>query len=262
MFKRLLYDAVTLVFWNLETAFKVAGAWFALQIVLIFVIQVMIGDAANASGATAARVLSSLIILVVTLVASASIAVAWHRFALFGERPRAIHLQLGPTEGRFVIKSVLLALFLMPIAFGVVFIAAFVGILAGSNTVTVVLSVIGFGALLPHFFRLNLVLPATALERPISFRQAYALGEGLGWPMMLATLALSLPFAVLSFGLQILVDQVTGGLPLVLIQFKALVLNILIQIIVTVLGLSVLTAAYRFAIERDFESEAKAGPAD
>jgi hypothetical protein len=46
-----------------------------------------------------------------------------------------------------------------------------------------------------------------------------------------------------------LLQEVAGGLPLLLIQMKMLVLNVLIQIIVTVLGISVLTAGYRMAME-------------
>ena len=118
MFRRILNDSFSLVFGNLETVFKVCGAWFVLQFVLLLLVQAMVGGMPGETAAAAgdpmqvspARMLASLLMMAVGIVAAASISVAWHRFGLLGERPGFIHLQLGAIEGRFIVKTLLIAL--------------------------------------------------------------------------------------------------------------------------------------------------------
>ncbi len=252
MFKRLLGDSVSLVFGNLDTVFKVCGTWFVLQFVLSMMILMATGgrgtDPDLASG-SAAMVLLLAVNVVVAILSSASISVAWHRFGLLGESPSVIHLRLGPVEFQFILKLLLLGLisFAAFLPVGIVF-AVFGKILppviAGVCFALVCLWII------PLLLRLNLILPATAIEKPLGLADAYIQGEGLGWRMLAAGVTLALPFIFLSVGLQYLLSFATAGLPLLLIQFKVMILDVLLQIILTVLGISVLTAAYRIAMER------------
>ncbi|MEC9404288.1 MAG: hypothetical protein VX374_17260, partial [Pseudomonadota bacterium] len=122
--------------------------------------------------------------------------------------------------------------------------------LFNSTALTVVLWIVAIFILAPFLFRLNLSLPAVAVERPLGFSQMLQFGKGLGMPMFLAALILILPFVAVGEGLQYLLGLLSGGLPAALIQMKILVLNVLVQIIVTVLGISILTAGYRIAMER------------
>jgi len=255
VFNRILNDAFSLVFGNLETVFKVCGSWFVLQFVLLLLIQAMVGDAPDPSGETAqvspAAILSSLLLMVVGTAAAASISVAWHRFGLLGERPDLIHLRLGPVEGRFILKSLLIALLLFAVVFPVSFAAAFIGGALHSPVILAVVLVVMALVLLPHVARLYLALPAVAVERPIGLKEAHTLGHGLGWPMVGAALVLILPFVLVAFGLQYLAQTVGGGgLFALLITIKLALLNVLLQIILTVVGISVITAGYRIAMER------------
>ncbi|MBS8261978.1 hypothetical protein [Roseibium polysiphoniae] len=250
MFKRILRDSFYLVFGNLETVFRACGAWFVLQFVLIIATQLLVGETQETTETTPAAALIAIISFVFALASSASISVAWHRFGLLGEQPDLIHLKLGAIEGQFILKMILLALILMVCMVPVVLVFALLSSMLQAPAVMIVLWLVAAVFLVPHFMRLYLTLPAVAVERPLGFKEAYELGKGLGWSMFGAAFTLSLPFIVVSVGLQLLLGFVGGGLPLILIQFKVLILNLLLQIIVTVLGISVITAGYRIAMER------------
>jgi hypothetical protein len=124
-----------------------------------------------------------------------------------------------------------------------------------ASGLAIIALVLGFAlVIMPFLMRLNLVLPATAIERPIGFGEALRIGKGLGWRMLLAIMVLSLPFVLVTMGLQWALTVVSIGLPALFIQIKVMILNVLLQIIVTVLGISVITAGYRMAMERQTQS--------
>jgi len=253
MFKRLLNDSLSLVFGNLDAVFKVAGSWFVLQFVLSIAILTLTGQMPEEIGEaapSATTFLLSITMLVLFVLSSSSIGVAWHRFGLLGEHPQTIHLTYGKTELAFTLQllKIFLISFLVMLPVGVIF--ALVS-MAVSEIVGLALLVILFlFVVLPRLMRLNLILPAAAVERPLTLKEAYALGDGLGWKMLWATIVLSLPFSLVSVGLQFILSVVGGGLPVFLLQMKVMILNVLLQIIFTVLAISVITAGYRIATER------------
>ncbi|WP_346906565.1 hypothetical protein [uncultured Roseibium sp.] len=259
MFQRILRDAFVIVFGNLETVFKVCGAWFVLQSVLLLLVQAMVGGMPGETTAAAgdpvqvspAQMLASLLMMAVGIVAAASISVAWHRFGLLGERPGFIHLQLGAIEGRFIVKTLLIALVAFLVLLPISIAAALLSAVIQSPVMIVILFLIATVFVTPHLLRLYLVLPAVSVERPIGLKEAYKLGYGLGWPMIGAGIVLFLPFILVAILLQYLsVLAGSGGLLALLIMIKLALLNVLLQIILTVLGISVITAAYRIAMER------------
>jgi hypothetical protein len=246
MLKRLLTDSTSLVFGNLETVFRAAGTWFVLQFVLMMILQSTIGNADQQAANPSAAALFVLVVMVFSMAASASISVAWHRFGLLGERPGIIHLKFGSVELGFVLKMLLLAMMFTAVWLVVILVHG----LAGAPVLTGVAAILVFIFATPTFFRLSLILPAAAVERPIRLGEAYAMSEGMGWYLFLATFLLSLPFVLGGLALEHLVGLAASGLPLFLLQIKVMILNLLVQIIVTVLGISVLTAGYRMAMER------------
>ncbi|MHA7775963.1 hypothetical protein [Roseibium sp. M-1] len=253
MLKRLLSDSVSIVFGNLETVFKVCGGWFVLQFVVSLLIMAnggRINEATAPEDVSGTTVLLLLVAFIVALLSSASISVAWHRFGLLNERPGPLHFRVGSVEFRFIWQMILLSF-----AAVIVFLPAglVVGVLSAvfkNNAVTMLLWIVAVICVAPFLFRLNLSLPAVAVERPLGFSETLNFGKGLGVPLFLAALILILPFVAVGEGLQFLVGLLSGGLPAALIQMKILVLNVLVQIIVTVLGISILTAGYRIAMER------------
>lgn len=253
MLKRLLSDSVSIVFGNLETVFKVCGGWFLLQFVLsLFILAngAQIDEATAPEDISGTTVLLLLTTMVIALLSSASISVAWHRFGLLNERPGPLHFRVGAVEFRFIGQMLLLSLAAVVVVLPAGLVIGVLSSLFNSTAMTVVLWIVAIFILAPFLFRLNLSLPAVAVERPLGFSQMLQFGKGLGMPMFLAALILILPFVVVGEALQYVLGLLSGGLPAALIQMKILVLNVLVQIIVTVLGISILTAGYRIAMER------------
>lgn len=248
MFMHLVKSSISLVFDNPGAVFRTTSAWFLVQLavalVMVTLLAVFSGDPTGAAFTMAATALP-LAGAVVGLVAAASIAVAWHRFGLLGEEPPAVNLRFGGLEFRFALKSLAITL-----GFGVLYaLAGGIGMLTGSTAIMSVLVLAVAIVFIPVVFRVSLVLPATAVEQPLGFRQAYEAGKGLGWWMVLATLALALPFAIVTGLLQFVLGLLDGGLPLILILAKGAVLNLVMQMIVTVLAISVLTTGYRVVMD-------------
>jgi len=247
MFMHLVKTSISLVFDNLGAVFRTISAWFLVQavlaLVMVAVFSLFAGDPGSSAfvlAATAMPVVGGL----VGIVAAASIAVAWHRFGLLGEEPPAVNLRFGGLEFRFALKSLVIT-----VGFGVVYaVAGGLGMLTGSTVLMSVLVLAVTLALIPVAFRVSLVLPATAIEDRLGFKQAYGAGKGLGWWMVLATLALALPFAIVTGVLQFVLGLADGGLPMIVIMAKATVLNLVMQMIVTVLAISVLTNGYKLAM--------------
>ncbi|WP_157738983.1 hypothetical protein [Labrenzia sp. VG12] len=260
MFMHLVKSSISLVFDNLGAVFKVVSAWFLVQLAVALAFVVVLAlFAGNPAGspflltATAMSVVGAL----VGLVAASSIAVAWHRFGLLGEQPPAVNLRFGGLELRFALKSLVIT-----IGFGVAYaIAGGIGMVTGSTVIMSVLVLAVAIVLIPIVFRVSLVLPATAVEETLGFKEAYEAGKGLGWWMVLATLALALPFAIATGILQFALGLLDGALPLVIVMAKAAAINLLMQMIMTVLALSVLTNGYKLAKEGDRSQPDVAGSA-
>lgn len=247
MFKRILSDAFHQTFDNLDVVFKACGAWFALQ----FTFSVIFLAFPSSPGETSAPALFAWLAAFITMVLSwSSIAVAWHRFILTGEKPNAIHLRFGSLEFWFLLRALLIGLigllmFLPVAAIGLALSAASSGIL-----IPVLATGIAYLFLSQFLMRFNLALPATAIDQPLGIGEAFTLGEGVGLPMVFASVVLMLPFALVTQLIEYMLNLASASLPLILVQLKFALLEILLQIIVAVLGISVVTAGYRAAIER------------
>lgn len=254
MLKRLLSDAASLVFGHLETVFKVCGAWFLIQFLIsILILTATAGVPTDAETLPPAAGLLLMTSTLVALISSASISVAWHRFGLLGERVGNIYLRFGKVEVQFIWRMLLIGLFGFAVSLPLVFVAFMPS--ESASGVAIIALVLGFAlVIMPFLMRLNLVLPATAIERPIGFGEALRIGKGLGWRMLVAVVVLSLPFVLVTMGLQWALTVVSIGLPALFIQIKVMILNVLLQIIVTVLGISVITAGYRMAMERQTQA--------
>ncbi|GAA0785825.1 hypothetical protein E1180_17720 [Roseibium denhamense] len=252
MLTRLLTDSLSLVFGHLETVFKVCGAWFGLQFVLSILLLLSTGGQAFDGENDVISPATGVLLMVNTILAfvsAASIAVAWHRFGLRGDDVGPIHLRFGLVELLFLLKMAVIGIVSSVLLIPMIFVA-FIPSDTLMSGVLLVAILAGFFLLFSLVMRFNLVLPATAVEQPLGFMEAFQMGKGLGWRMLLAIIALSLPLIFVALGLQYVLSQFSFGLPALLIQLKLMVLNVLLQIILTVLGISVITSAYRMALER------------
>lgn len=254
MFKRILSDSFSIVFHNLDAVFKACGAWFALQFIfMLLLITTLRGVPADQLGSFTNPILI-IAFGVLTLIASSSIAVAWHRFALLGEQPSLVHLRVGETELNFLGKVLKIAcinfLVFLPIWLILVGIAA----LTQSVNLTILFGIVLGLVAVSKLMRFNIALPATAIDHPMKLKVAYGIAKGLGWRMLLAMICLTVPIALLGALIDAIANATAGGAPGIGMQIKSLILNLLLQVITTVLGISVITNAFRVAMERDTQS--------
>jgi hypothetical protein len=123
--------------------------------------------------------------------------VRWHRFVLRDEtRPAAL---FSPAWRMFVTAAVKLALFMLG---GMLVITLILGLLP--ILVAGPLAAIGFIALIAAAIRVGLVLPAAAVERPITFRASWDRLAGNGLRLFACAFLCYVPFLIL----RVLVDQI------------------------------------------------------
>ena len=183
--------------------------------------------------------LAALLGLVLFVFISAWVAVAWHRFILLEEYPGLLPALTGrpvwPYAGRSILLGLLLLALLIP---AIIVVAVLAAALGGSPALDALL---GLGAIMYFSYmslRLGLVLPATAIGRPMGFRQSWMATE---------------PYATAILGTSVIIVLINGAVP----QVSALLPNPLRSMLdlaagwVTVmLGISVLTTLYGVIIER------------
>lgn len=262
MFKAILSGSVRLCLSNFDNLIKAAGAWTVVLVVFGLAAQMAGLDRADSGTRMMSEkpVLYAIFVIggiVLQAVAGSSIAVAWHRFALLGERPATVHLRFGRPEWRYFLYSLLLGaiIFAVMMVVGVVsylLVGLVTGFSANGTGVPVIFLLVLAGLFLasPTFAKLGLMLPAAAIERPMGPSVAFRFGEGFGWPMVFATIVLVIPFLLLDFAIIWVVANVSAGLPQLFVTLQLVLLKGLEQIVVTILLLSVVTVAYAFARER------------
>ncbi len=168
------------------------------------------------------------------------VAVAWHRFILKEEAPGLLPPLRSDLVWPYLGRSILIALILIlaAIPLGLVF-----GLIADGSQSLAMAGIVGIlMALVLGWIgtRLSLVLPARAVERPMTFGESWAATASASGAIFLVVLILSIVNVVLS-GLFVMVlgDNVVSGL-----------LSLIVQWFITMLGLSVLTTLYGNLVER------------
>lgn len=180
-------------------------------------------------------------VLVVWLVAMVSmlwIIVNWHRFVLLEEFPTGWlpPFRLGPVLGylgRIILLGVLALLFMIP-----------VGMVAGLFLVIPVLGVVALGAmyifLAIALYRVVVILPACAVEKPVSLSTAFNATKGANFDIFILMLV--------SFGVNILLQLVVLAVSAIVPLLGALV-SIPVFLALSLVNVSVLTTFYGHYIE-------------
>lgn len=238
---QIFLHSVKQVFGNFGAAVRISGLLFLVQVfaALIF------GRTAMTAGMNGAMMMprgSMLLLMLVTLVTSLWIAVAWHRFILRVEEPQSV----VPTfHGQRMLAYLGYSLLLIVIiaipaailgAVGAVIVNAF-----GANIVTsLVASLIVLVPVLLLSLRLCPVLPAAALGEPLGLRAAWDATQGTTADfLVLAVIASVASFAI--------------GLPMVLFMgFAPLMIAwaLVTAWIKMMVGASILTTVYGHYVER------------
>ena len=242
---------------NLPFAIHISGPVYALLVPLILagniLVYVIAGSDPRASVGTITIVF--VFMTLATLLAFAIIAVRWHRYILRDDVPqRRSPLSPGPEVWRYAGNILLLVL----LAIACVFIVAIVLALISGGREVLTPSMLAITALAAAFiglviFRLSVKFPAIALGRmDFGFADAWRATSGNNWEF--------LGFTLLNSGVVLAASLAIGGLSTVVALLSPtlgfgveIVLELLVNWILTLFSCSVLTSLYGYFVEgRDF----------
>jgi hypothetical protein len=236
-----------LLFGNLGDALKVSVGPVLCVVVFGFLTILIIGGSADqmvfdlTTGTIAAPLALGLLMLVLAVVlASAWIAVAWHRFILLAEYPGLMPAIADRPIMTYAVRSFLLGL-VMILALVPAVIAT--GILAQvfGPDIPAVMFLLGFalGVYFSFFWlRIAIILPAIAIGKTMTLSQAWAATS----PLSSAILGASAILVALNFGVSGIVGALSGGV-------IAIIIEIAVNWVTLMIGTSILTTIYGNAVE-------------
>lgn len=197
--------------------------------------------------------LAILLLLVVfalfSIVALPWIAVAWHRYVLKNELAlSALLIPKTPVDAvaGYFWKGIILSFVLLLVLIPMVILAGVLGIgfLSSGSDIGAVVLISLVGAIGTYFMlRYALILPARAVNSPITVRDSWQYTSKVGTALWLTAFLLVLVNTGLSVLSEILVpgDMAMGGIPLIL--------TIIINWITMMIGVSILTTLYGYCVE-------------
>lgn len=242
---RLFTGAFKALFSDFDAFLRIVWAWYALVAVLG-----VLGTLLAANSFVVVFVVAG-----VWVCSSASIAVAWHRNLLLGERPGPVNLSFGRREIVYLGKTLLVFLIMLipSMVLGAIalpFMQNWMGFMIVAGPMLLLI--------LPLFMRLCLILPATALDEPLGISDAFYRSEGLGLPMALAAIGTGLCITAVDMLLSFVANTIGGGA--VFAAIAVLILSLALQIALTALQIGILSGGYYILRERDMPPAAR--PAD
>ena len=251
---------------NLRFAFHSQWPWVLILAVLLAAMFSSVGDfgsmteeqmrAAMAKDPTlAAKFLSWLLLaLAVGMLGFASVAVNWHRYILTDELPRGLQkLRVDATVWRYLGNLFLISLLTMVAALPVLLVIGILMSALGPVAFPVLLAALA-AFILPVIYRLSVKLPAVALgRRDFTLKDAWRVTEGNWWQIA----GLGLLLTLVTWGVGLVLMGLSMGLQRVLPPDVASYTDIIVQIgvnwVLTILGITTLTSLYGFFVEgRDF----------
>ncbi|WP_308917671.1 hypothetical protein [Jannaschia sp. LMIT008] len=169
------------------------------------------------------------------------VAVAWHRYVLLGEEPRGV---VPPLHGRATVgylgRSILVGILAVLTAAAVGTMAAVLVLpIIGASGYAIVYAVMLFVAMLV-FYRLALVLPATAIDTPMTLQDSLLATRGHSGTVVV----LALVTTAFTLALQVPTILDGGGMGPVTFLYQTVV-----QWIGLMLGVGTLTALYGHLVE-------------
>jgi hypothetical protein len=185
------------------------------------------------------QALLTLCFVIVALIGFALMVVTWHRYVLLQgpDRDVGIHPSAG-IVGRYIWKSILLGLLMIPALFVLgMFMAAFAAS-GGLGLAVIVQFVAGF-ALGWLIMRLSLVLPAAAIGKQVGFADSWRLTQPVSATILWVVLGLS----VINLAAQIV------GLATVQLPIVSFTVQMILSLVTTLIGVSCLTTLYGMQVE-------------
>lgn len=232
---------------NLSQALRIsAGPFVLLFLATLVLAAVGFGPAdvnpetGEITGSIGGATLGGLVGLLLGLLVFSWVAVAWHRYVLLEETPPGL-LPAFRSElvWPYLGRSVLIALILIVAAIPLGLVMGLVFAAGQSIIATVIVGLVLWIVLGWLGMRLSLVLPARAVDKPITFGESWAATAPASGPIALVVVVLG----VLNVVLGLLFAQIGANI-------LGTLLGLLLQWFTALLGLSVLTTLYGSLVER------------
>lgn len=240
--------AIWLIFSHVGAALRISAFLYLIPMLALLVGAFVLG----ASGVDVQRTMASwsLVPLLVLAFCSLWVAVAWHRYVLLDEMPGPV---LPVFEGSRIFaylgKSIILGLLTAVIAFAVFIPVGFlVAGFASANPSSIVTQILVLlPVLLAYFviavmvYRFSLILPASAVNKPIRLGEAWAATSGGGGTIF----QLAFVSAICVVGLEFIGDRLFAANPWI-----GLVWQLLSGWLQLLVGVSIITTLYGHFVEK------------
>jgi hypothetical protein len=240
---------------NIAYAFRISWPWYAVLVPLSFAMFGLAGLFALGTSSMSPFFLAFLVLALVSLVAFASIAVNWHRYILLDEMPKGREVfRLDDKTWRYFGNLLLILLILVGAC---LLVMLPLSILAAStnaaefSVVLIALIILPIAGILS--LRLSVKLPAIALgRRDFLLKDAWSVTQANILPLFFIALFQIVFF--FGFVLVMLLLQYTIGTASPAIwDIVGTVLQMAVNWIFTIFGITILTSLYGFFVEnRDF----------
>ena len=249
--------AITSVRNNIAYAFRISWPWYSvlvpIGIAAGLLVDYVTGGNAEAHPEAAAPIY--LILVIINLLAFSSIAVNWHRYILLDEVPQGSELfRLDDKTWRYFGNVLLITLIMVVtsllMVFPLVFISSFLNapLVLAFIIMAAILCLIGI-----LFFRLSVKLPSIALGRrdfPLSHAWAATTANNLS---LLLIFLFEIAVLIGALAVMLLVLFVVTSISPMLGVVVGVILQLLMNWIFTIFGITILTSLYGFFVEdRDF----------
>ena len=238
-------DSYRFVFANLDRFF--ALGWLPLLITFAaYMGSDVLDDVGGGENASVADWVAYAALEAVSLAVYAVFAVRWHRFFLHDDRESVFSEIFSARDWRFIGYTLLL--FYSPLV-------PMLAPLLISGFVSVLISIAGF-VLLFVMTRFSLVLPGTAVDRPLGLGEAWHKMLGHTWRFIRAFLLVLIPSVIPSVILAWIVYQSTGTTndapePTIGVLVATNVVLAIVGFFATAAGITVLSKFYRHIVGMD-----------
>ena len=249
---KIFLHSLRMVFGNLGAALRVSLVPYLIQVAFSIYVFMKIGPVIQMMQAGRQVQLPPgflglwILLLVVIVVTSLWIAVAWHRYVLLEEEPGAILPPFhGPEMARYLWVSILISLIMFLAGFLVGMIIAVINMILmaiiGPSLVTVIVgTLLLIIPLIYIFYRLSPALPAAAIGRKMSLADAWNATAPAGSAIF--TIAILGALAGIILEIPAMIDSDPGSI-------VNLVYSHVTGWIVMMIGISVLTTIYGVYVE-------------
>lgn len=245
---KLFIHAVRMVINNWQAALRIVALPFLMAAVANIVLSLVIGvdlmqtlsSSANSGQADGPMLLAALGQLLISITLWVWIAVYWHRYILLAELPDGfVYRPDWAAFWDYFVKSALLSLMVV-VPLLIVFVAIAI-VSPGAVLSVTILSLICALVVVVLLNRILIVLPALAVGRKMSLREAWQSGSG----QMTAFVVVCILQLLVGGGLDVVLNLISTTAPL----FGTL-LSLALSAGLALLGLSVLTTLYGHFVEK------------